>query len=270
MKTGGSYSKEAFSLTADGHRLRAVLIKPLDRCRSPRTPTLVFLHEGLGSISMWRTFPADLCVATGCPGFVYERWGHGGSGRLAGSLTPRYLHDEAMKSLPEVLERFSGTDVILIGHSDGGTIALIYASVHPGRVRGIITEAAHVFVEDVTVKGIQDAVESYETTGLKEKLAKHHGANTDPMFRRWSDTWLSPEFREWNIEEYLPDITSPLLVIQGEDDQYGTPAQVKAITGQVSGPVKGWLVPDCGHIPHHDARDTVFEEMKRFIIDIRD
>jgi pimeloyl-ACP methyl ester carboxylesterase len=268
MKIDGSYSQESCSLTADGHRLKAVRIEPLHRHRSP---VLIFLHEGLGSISMWRSFPADLCVETGCPGVVYERWGHGSSDRLT-TKPPnhQYLHDEALRSLPEVLRKCADDDVILIGHSDGGSIALIYAAVHPERVRGIITEAAHVFVEDVTVKGIRDAVESYETSDLRERLERHHGANTERMFRRWAQTWLSSEFRQWNIEEYLPGVTAPLFAIQGEDDQYGTPAQLDAITGQVSGPVREWLVPECGHIPHHDARDVVLEEMKRFIIHIRD
>ena len=217
---------------------------------------------------MWRNYPADLCMATGCPGFIYERWGYGGSDPLIGSRTPQYLHDEAFRSLPEVLDRCGVNDAILIGHSDGGSIALMYAAVYPDKILGVITEAAHVFVEEVTCKGIREAVEIYETTDLKAKLARYHGDNTEPMFRGWADTWLSPEFRDWNIEGYLPGITAPLLVIQGGDDQYGTPAQVEAITRQVSGPVRGWLVPKCGHIPHHDAHDTVFEEMKRFIIDI--
>ncbi len=268
MRDSGSYSKRTCSITADGHRLVGVCIEPVKRDTLTRKPTLVFLHEGLGCIAMWRNIPADLCRATGCSGLIYERWGYGGSDPLTGPRTWQYLHDEALRNLPEVLERCAVTDAILIGHSDGGSIALMYAAVYPDKVRGIITEAAHVFVEEVTVTGIREAVEVYETTDLKSKLARYHEDNTDSMFRGWADTWLSPEFRDWNIEAYLPKITAPLLVIQGEDDQYGTPAQVDAITRQVSGPVRGWLVPKCGHVPHHDAHDTVFEGMKRFIIDI--
>lgn len=268
MRHSESFSKQSCHITADGHRLVAVRIEPTNGDVLPQRPTLVFLHEGLGCNAMWRSFPADLCIATRCPGLVYERWGYGGSDPLTGARKPRYLHDEALRSLPEVLDSCSVTDAILIGHSDGGSIALMYAAVYPDKVRGVITEAAHVFVEDVTLEGIREAVGIYENTDLKSKLAKYHSANTDLMFHGWADTWLNPEFRDWNIESYLPGITAPLLVIQGEDDQYGTPAQVEAITSQVSGPVRGWLVPRCGHIPHHDARDAVFDEMKRFIMDI--
>lgn len=268
MRHSESFSKQLCHITADGHRLAALRIELINDDVLPRSPTLVFLHEGLGCISMWRNFPADLCKATGCPGLVYDRWGYGGSDQLTGSRTPQYFNDEALRSLPEVLDRCAATDAILIGHSDGGSIALLYASVYPDKVRGVITEAAHVFVEDVTLNGIREAVESYNTTDLKAKLARYHGDNTDSMFHGWADTWLNPAFRDWNIESYLPGITAPLLVIQGEDDQYGTPAQVDAITTQVSGPVRGWLVPRCGHIPHYDARNAVFDEMKRFIMEI--
>ena len=268
MQHTESFSEQSCHITADGHRLVVVRIEPTNGDVLPRRPTLVFLHEGLGCISMWRSFPADLCMAAGCPGLVYERWGYGGSDPLTGERTPRYLHDEALRSLPEVLERCAVDDAIFIGHSDGGSIALMHAAVYSDTVRGVITEAAHVFVEEVTLKGIREAVEIYETNDLKSKLARYHGDNTDSMFYGWAHTWLSPSFRDWNIEAYLQGITAPLLVIQGEDDQYGTSAQVDAITRQVSGSVQGWLVPQCGHIPHYDARDVVFEAMKCFIMDI--
>jgi pimeloyl-ACP methyl ester carboxylesterase len=226
---------------------------------------LVFLHEGLGSIGQWRDFPEKICAATGCPALVYDRWGYGGSDPLTEPRKPDYLHDEALLSLPEVLEQCAIDKPIFIGHSDGGSIAIIYAGTYPQKVAGIITEAAHVFVEDVTVEGIKRAVEVYESTDLKTRLARFHGSNTALMFRGWADIWLSPEFWDWNIESYLPNIACPLLAIQGKEDEYGTPAQVEAIVGRVMGPVRRLMVDNCGHIPHVQAREKVFIEMVNFI-----
>ena len=258
-------SKRIFPIYAADHRLCAQLIEPSSHSSVKIPATLVFLHEGLGSIAQWRDFPRRLSINTGLPVLVYERWGYGSSDALDTQRTIRYLHDEAMTSLPEVLQQMDINDAILIGHSDGGSIALMFAASHKNMVRGIITEAAHVFVEEVTITGIRKAVELYETTDLKDRLYQYHKDNTEPMFRAWADTWLSAEFRNWNIEEYLPQITSPLLVIQGEKDEYGTKAQVESIMKQVAGPVKGLLIPDCGHVPHHQARERVLAEMTRFI-----
>jgi pimeloyl-ACP methyl ester carboxylesterase len=254
-----------FDLRAAGHRLRARRLTHARRGRADAGPVLVFLHEGLGCIELWRDFPAALVEATRLEGLVYDRWGHGRSDPLTVRRTPRYLHDEAFESLPEVLTQCGVEDAVLIGHSDGGTIALLYGAKYPKGVRGIITEAAHVFVEDVTVKGIRETVKTYETTDLKEKLARCHGNNTDTLFCAWADTWLAPEFGTWNVESYLPQVVCPLLVIQGEDDEYATRAQVDAIAGQVSGPARPLLVPSCGHAPHRQARDTVLKEMTEFI-----
>jgi pimeloyl-ACP methyl ester carboxylesterase len=267
--SSGTVSKRSCVLVADGHQLRAECVEP-EKNLSKTRPTLVFLHEGLGCIAMWRDYPATLCAAVGCPGLIYERWGYGESDPLTGPRTPKYLHDEALKSLPEVLEQCNITDAILIGHSDGGSIALMFAAEHPDKVRGIITEAAHVFVEDVTLRGIREAVEIYETTDLREKLSKYHFDNTEKMFHGWADTWLSRKFRDWNIEEYLPRIHSPLLIMQGEDDEYGTPAQVESIARHVAAPARSLLVPDCGHIPHHQSPEVVLNEMKQFIITLID
>ena len=263
-------SKQSFTITSASHQLAAEFILPDGAATTASTPTLVFLHEGLGCITMWRDFPATLVEATHLPALVYERWGYGRSDSLPtiGARPLRYLHDEALISLPEVLAQCAIDDAIIIGHSDGGSMALMFAAAHPDKVRGVITEAAHVFVEDVTLDGIREVVEIYETTNLKKRLTRYHGDNTEAAFHGWADTWLSPEFRNWNIEEFLPKITTPLFVIQGADDQYGTPAQVEAITGQVKGPVKKWLVPECGHIPHADAREAVSQEMKTFILDL--
>jgi pimeloyl-ACP methyl ester carboxylesterase len=256
-------SKEKFIIDAAKHRLSAEFIRPC--IKTDNRPALVFLHEGLGSIGQWRDFPEKICAQTGCPALVYERWGYGGSDPLTQPRRPDYLHDEALLSLPEVLNQCAIDKPILIGHSDGGSIAIIYAGTNPQKVAGVITEAAHVFVEDVTVEGIKRAVEVYEGTDLKERLSKFHGNNTELMFRGWADIWLSPEFRNWDIEEYLPHITCPLIAIQGKDDEYGTSAQVEAIVGKVKGSARASMIDNCGHIPHIQATDAVLSEMVNFI-----
>jgi pimeloyl-ACP methyl ester carboxylesterase len=256
-------TKERFSIPAVKHRLSAEFIRP--QAHTDNQPVLVFLHEGLGSIGQWRNFPDKICARTGCPALVYDRWGYVGSDPLTEPRTLAYLHDEALLSLPEVLKQCAIDKPVFVGHSDGGSIAIIYAGTYPQKVTGIITEAAHVFVEDVTVAGIKRAAEVYESTDLKTRLARFHGGNTELMFRGWADVWLSPEFRDWNIESYLPHITCPLLAIQGKDDEYGTPAQVESIVGKVMGPARGSMIENCGHIPHAQAREKVFAEMVNFI-----
>ncbi|HYA04150.1 MAG TPA: alpha/beta hydrolase [Syntrophobacteria bacterium] len=249
-----------FDLRAAGHRLRA---RRLTHQR--RSPVLVFLHEGLGCIELWRDFPAAVVEVTGLDGIIYDRWGHGRSDALTVRRTTYYLHEEAFESLPEVLTQCGVEEAVLIGHSDGGTIALLYGARYPKGIRGIITEAAHVFVEDVTLEGIRETVKIYDTTDFKEKLARYHRDSTDTLFRAWADTWLAPEFRAWNVESYLPQVVCPVLVIQGKDDEYATKAQVDAIAGQVSGPARPLLVPSCGHTPHREARDVVLKEMAAFV-----
>jgi pimeloyl-ACP methyl ester carboxylesterase len=248
-----------------GNRLRVKRIDPHDASSGKRRSTLVFLHEGLGCIALWRDFPEVLCASTGCRGLVYERKGYGNSDLLSVPWPEDYLTEESTRDLPTLLEKCGIDDAVLIGHSDGGTIALITSATHGQNIRGVITEAAHIFVEDITLAGIRKTVEAFETTRLKEKLARFHKANTETIFYRWADRWLSDEFRSWNINAYLPQITCPVLVIQGEDDEYGTSAQVEGIANRVSGPVEIKLIPDCGHTPHFQARETVLAEMTRFI-----
>lgn len=252
---------ENFHLQAAGNRLQA---RRLGRYDSG--PVLVYLHEGLGSIAQWRDFPELLCRRAGLSGLAYDRLGYGGSDPLREKRRTEYLHEEAFITLPEVLKECGIGKAFFIGHSDGGSIALLFAAVHPERTAGVITEAAHVFVEDVTIAGIREAVAAYEHGGLREKLARYHRENTEGAFRGWSDTWLAPEFRTWNLEEYLPAIRSPVLAIQGQDDPYGTPAQVRAIIDQVSGPAKGLLIQGCGHIPHLQAKEKVLAEMTSFVL----
>jgi len=231
-------------------------------------PVLVFLHEALGCIEMWKGFPEELCRATGLPGLVFDRQGHGGSSPLPGPIGPRsldYLHIESHHRLPAVLEALDIERLIPVGHSDGGTIALLFAAARPQAVDCLITEAAHVFVEPVTRQGIRQVVQTYETTELKERLAKYHGPKTEALFRAWCDTWLSEEFATWNIEAELAGVTSPILVMQGADDEFGTRRQVDSIAAMTTGPASPLLLSNCGHIPHLQARDRALESMASFV-----
>jgi pimeloyl-ACP methyl ester carboxylesterase len=228
-------------------------------------PVLVFLHEALGCIAMWRDVPAQLSRMTGLPALLYDRHGHGRSAALPGSRDPDYLEREALEILPQVLAAVGIVDAILIGHSDGGSIALIYASRYP--VRAVVTEAAHVFVEDVTLAGIRDAVEAWRGTALSERLARYHGDKTDALFLAWADTWLSDEFASWNIEDGLPRIACPVLAVQGEDDEYGSLRQVDAIVNGISGPAQSLVLPDCRHIPHLQAEDRLLPSIAAFVAD---
>jgi pimeloyl-ACP methyl ester carboxylesterase len=228
-------------------------------------PSIIFLHEGLGCVAMWRDFPDRLASATGCGTLVYSRTGHGGSDPVIGGRPLRYMHDEALEVLPAVLEHFELEKVVLFGHSDGASIALNHAGAHPRSVRALVVEAPHVFVEATSIEGIERITGEYETTKLRERLTRHHGSKTDTMFRAWSDVWLSPEFRNWNIEEYLPAIECPVLVVQGEDDQYGTMRQVEAVVKEVRGPAESLVLPHCGHSPHAERPDEVLEAAAGFI-----
>lgn len=263
-----TFLSRTFHVQISGTRLRAKSIEIQPPGSTKKNPTLVFLHEGLGRIEMWRDFPETLCTSTGCPGLVYDRKGYGGSEIFEGPWPVDYLQKESLKYLPALLKECNIENAVLIGHSDGGTIALIAAAAHHDLVRGVITEAAHIFVEQITLHGIRKTVNAFETTSLKEKFARYHKENTETIFYRWADRWLSPEFQNWNIQGILPKITCPVLILQGEDDEYGTAAQVMGIAEQVSGPVAVGLVPDCGHVPHFQAKDTVLLEMTRFIKEI--
>jgi pimeloyl-ACP methyl ester carboxylesterase len=231
-------------------------------------PTLVFLHEGLGSTSLWRDFPDRLAHETGCGGLVYSRAGYGKSDPVPLPRPVRFMHDEA-EVLMEVLGKTGVHDPVLVGHSDGASIAIIYAGNDAGpRPRGLVLEAPHVFTEPHGLASIAAIGEQYRTTGLRERLARHH-AHVDVAFRGWNDVWLDPEFRAWNIEAYLPRIAVPALVVQGEDDEYGTWAQVEAIRAAAGGPVEVLAVPACGHSPHREQPDAVLAAMARFVVGLR-
>lgn len=268
MKEAVSFTRKPVALSLPDGRLRGEFIVPsADRASRPEAPTLVFLHEGLGSIGQWRDFPDKLCAASGLPGFVYERKGHGRSDPLVGTRTVEYLHEEALRILPAVLEQAGISAVILIGHSDGGSMALLFAAAYPERVLGVVTEAAHVFVEDATLDGIRQAVDLYETSPLKQQLERYHGANTDALFHAWADTWLAPDFRDWSIESCLDRIRCPLLAIQGRDDEYGTPLQVETIAALAGRKAHPLIIDGCGHIPHHQARRQVLAAVIPFLAD---
>lgn len=230
----------------------------------PDRPTLVMLHEGLGSVAMWRDFPARVAEVTGCPVLVYSRYGYGKSDVLEEPFTVRYMHDEALQVLPEFLDALQIDKPLLLGHSDGGSIALIYAGGAHRSLTGLILMAPHVFVEDLSVASIAQAKEAFETTALCQKLAKYH---RDPAktFRGWNDIWLHPDFRAWNIEEYLSGIACPVLAIQGKDDEYGTSAQIEAICRQVTATVDVSMLDGCGHSPHKDQPQATLAAIGRFV-----
>ena len=225
-------------------------------------PVLVLLHEGLGSVRLWRDFPQKLAAATGFPLVVYSRYGYGDSEPIAAPHGPRYMHDEALVTLPELRRALGLEDVILVGHSDGASIALIHAgSGH--KTRALILEAPHVFVEDVSIASIAEARKAYETTELRQRLARYH-ADVDSAFRGWNDAWLDPAFRDWNIEAYLAGVTCPVLAIQGADDEYGTPKQLEAIARGVKGRFERLVLRNCKHSPHRDQEAIVLEAMAGF------
>jgi pimeloyl-ACP methyl ester carboxylesterase len=240
-------------ITIDGCRLQYQWHGP----PASEAPTIVFLHEGLGSISRWRDFPAAICARMGWGGLAYNRQGYGGSDPFRGPLSPRFMHHEALEVLPRVLDAFDIGRPVLFGHSDGASIALIYAGSMPHSPAALVLEAPHVFVEPVTVSSIAAIRDAYRVTDLRARLERHHGSNVDMLFDAWAAVWLSDEFRGWNIEESLPAITCPTLVIQGQDDEYGTLKQMKAVAGGISGRVETVLLDACGHSPHVDQRGAV-------------
>jgi len=242
-----------------GHRLECV------RVRGAKTaPTLVFLHEGLGSVALWKDFPARVAAATGCPALVYSRAGYGRSSPAALPRAPDYMHVEALTVLPALLDRLGIEEPILVGHSDGASIALLHAGSGKRPVRALVALAPHVFVEDMSIASIDEVRRQYETTDLREKLARRH-ADPDAAFRGWNDIWLAPAFRRWNIEGCLPGVRCPLLLIQGSDDEYGSAAQLDAIERQVGGTVARLELADCRHSPHRDQPEATLAAIVDFV-----
>ena len=233
------------------------------RAASTESPTLVFLHEGLGSISLWKDFPRRLAAACGCDALVYSRYGNGFSDPLAEARRPDYMHREALDVLPEILARLSIRRPILFGHSDGASIAIIHEGLGPRTAAGLILCAPHVFVEDLALRSIRAVKAAYEATDLRSRLARHH-ADVDRTFRGWNDIWLDEDFRTWNIEECLADVRCPTLAIQGTEDEYGTFEQIDRIAARAPN-VGICKLSDCRHSPHRDRAEAVIGATVHFI-----
>ncbi len=247
----GAYSLKARLITLEGN--------------AKEKPVLVFLHDSLGCIVLWRDFPEQLAQRTGCNVLIYDRQGYGQSSAFGTVKRDIHYLEKEAELLPAVLKKCNIGQAVLFGHSDGGSIALVAAAMFPHLIKGVITEGAHIFVEEVTLQGIRQAVHSYSTTSLPEKLARYHNDKTEAVFNAWTETWLSASFRDWNIEKYLPQIHCPVLAIQGTGDEYGTEEQVDAIVMQAGGRSVKWMVPGVGHSPHKEATDKVLEFAARFI-----
>lgn len=224
---------------------------------------LIFLHEGLGSVELWREFPGDVVKGTGHPGLLYSRYGNGWSETLEGPRRPDYMHREALETLPGIVEWLGGGPPVLIGHSDGASISIIYAGAgHP--VEGLVLIAPHVFVEELTLSSIGAFRSSFPDSDMAEKMAKYH-TRAETTFLGWANIWLSPDFRTWNIEEHLAGVRCPTLLIQSEDDPYGSLRQLDAIESQISGPVERLVVPGSDHAPQRSEPELVTEATVQFI-----
>jgi len=246
--TGSQVAQRFF---VDGRWLEAARIE----ARQSDLPTIVMLHEGLGSVAHWKDFPLRLAEETGAEVFLYSRYGHGASDALGEPRPVTYMHHEAQVVLPEILGKAGIERPLLVGHSDGASIALIYAGTFPDAPRGLVLEAPHVLVEEITRSSIAQARGLYQTTDLPERLRKYH-ANGDAVFWGWNNIWLDPGFQDWNIEAFLDSVRCPVLVIQGADDEYGTFQQIEAIRRKI--PSTTALVLDkCKHAPHRDRPDAV-------------
>ena len=253
---------EDLTLTVAGLRLAARWLRPSG---STAGPALVLLHEALGSIGQWKSFPAQLAAASGLPVLVYDRQGHGGSSPLRQPRDPDYLRHEAEHVLPAVIAAAGIERPILLGHSDGATIALMFAAAFAEATAACIALAPHVMVEAITLSGIRDADAEPGATALRQRLAKYHGEKTAGLWRAWAETWLAPGFAGCEMREDLAAITAPTLVIQGAEDSYGSPAQLNEIAAGASGPVETHLLPDCGHAPHLEAGKAVLAKVQTFI-----
>jgi len=242
----------------------SLAVKPLyPIMNSDESTILIFLHEALGSIAQWKSFPQDLCEALQLNGIIYEREGHGNSSPLSQLRDKNYMHDYAFKELSSLIEIILSPDkkVLLIGHSDGASIALLFASRYPKNVIGVVSMAAHVIVEDLTLEGIVPAVEAFEMKKL-EGLRKYHGEKTNDLFYAWAKTWNLPSFRDWNICNELKIINCPVLAIQGENDQYGSEKQLLLIQENIPHKTTLKLIKNCGHHPHLERGLDVIQLIK--------
>lgn len=245
-----------------GQHLEYQLLRP-----SPaRDTTLVFLHEGLGCLAMWRDFPRQVAAASGCPVLVYSRAGYGGSDPCPLPRPLTFMHDEGLEVLPRLLTAGGTGNAVLVGHSDGASIALIGAGgpADP-RIKGLILMAPHVFVEELTISSIRQAVSDYRHGDLRSRLARYHGERVDSTFYGWTGAWLDEGFATWNLEPFLEGIDLPVLLIQGEEDQYGTSCQLDRIHSGLPRRAEQLLLPGCGHAPFRERPKETLQAMVTFL-----
>jgi len=246
----------------DGQQLEYSLLVPEPQTRL----TLVFLHEGLGCVAMWKDFPRRVAEATGCQVLSYSRAGYGLSDPCSLPRPLTFMHDEGLRVLPKLLTQAKIEQAVLLGHSDGASIALINAGgVVDRRVLGLLLMAPHVFVEELTLSSIHKAKLAYETTDLRQKLERYHGANVECAFLGWNQAWLDPQFLNWNLEAYLARIAIPVLLIQGEQDNYGTLRQLEIIQATLPGGAEQIILPDCGHTPFRDRPTETLQAITGFL-----
>jgi len=244
-----------------GHRLELLAPHP----PAPGAPWVVYLHEGLGAAGQWRDFPARVSAATGSGSLVYSRWGYGGSDARPAPWPDDFLADEARIVLPGMLAHAGITRPVIYGHSDGATIALMFAAACPDACAGVISVAAHVMLEDISLASIARARQRFIDGPLRAPLERQHGAHVDDTLFGWTETWLRPRVRDWDMRASLGAITCPVLVIQGRHDEFGTLAQVDAVVQGVGGPAESLILDDCGHIPHREKPHEVLAAVTRFI-----
>lgn len=249
------------NIVIDGRRIEAEWHGP----GPEQAPTLVLLHEGLGCVGMWRDVPPALAARTGYGVLVYSRPGYGKSDPVPRPHALRYMDEEAFDILPAVLDQAGVRKTVLVGHSDGASIATIYAGGRQDfRVRGLVLMAPHFFVEDLSIRSIVEAKRAYEKGDLRERLTRYHGGNVESAFRVWNDAWLDPGSQSWRLDERLAHIRVPILIIQGADDQYGTVAQFAVAEQATYCPVETLLLADCRHSPHLDQREATLDAIAQF------
>ncbi len=259
---GGSHPRVISELVVDGQRIEVARHGP----RASGSPTVVFLHEGLGCVSMWRDFPKRLGERLGLGVLVNSRAGYGRSDAVPLPRPLDYMQREGRETLPALLDACGIEKAFLFGHSDGASIALVHAGTPraEGRIVGLVLEAPHVFSEPISTESIARTRLAFETGDLRAKLLRHHGDNVDCAFWGWNRAWLDPEFAKWTIEPYVERVTVPTLVIQGEDDEYGTLRQIEAIERLARGRVERVVLPRVGHSPHRDAPEAVLDAVVAF------
>ena len=240
-------------------------VKKIEYQGEKQSPDLVFLHEGLGCIESWKDLPELLAMTLQCDAYIYDRIGYGKSSGFKSTPDYNYLHTEALMVLPDIIEQLSLDKPILIGHSDGASIGIIFAGTHQKKLSALVAQAPHLFVEPVTIEGINKTSELFFKGYLKDSLYALHGNKTDFLFHSWRNIWTSDGFKHWNIEKYLFPIKVPILAFQGQLDEYASIEQLKSINKNSSGIVRSFLIDACGHSPHKQAKERVFSEIVSFI-----